>query len=163
MRMMEVVNQISEGKMDCLSNSSRVCSLASKQPKESVELALNIAWLIVAATLLLLCGARALSFTEKRRRITALIALTCLIWLLFPVISITDDLNAGYSVFEGTAVKKPSPAGGAVMALLPANRLAIPARSKASWRETNLHADLSGITQEFFSFDLSRRPPPRFA
>lgn len=126
-----------------------------------MELALNIAWLIVAAALLLLCGARALSFTEKRRRITALIALACLIWLLFPVISITDDLNAGYSVFAGTAVKKPSPVG--VMALLPPTGLAIPERSKASWRETNLHADLSGITQEFFSFDLSRRPPPQSA
>jgi len=126
-----------------------------------VELALNIAWLIVAATLLLLCGARALSFTEKRRRITALIALACLIWLLFPVISITDDLNAGLSVFQATAVKKPTSPGGLTIALLsPSGSIAAPL---ASWRETNLHADLSEIKQEFFGFDLSRRPPPRRA
>lgn len=126
-----------------------------------MELALNLAWLIVAATLLLLCGARALSFTEKRRRITALIALACLIWLLFPVISITDDLNAGQSVFQATAVKKPTSAGGLIVALLsPSASIAAPL---ASWRETNLHADLSEIKQEFFGFDLSRRPPPRRA
>jgi hypothetical protein len=162
MRTMEPVNQLSEAKMDCLSSSSRVCSLASKQPKESVELALNIAWLIVAATLLLLCGARALSFTEKRRRITALIALTCLIWLLFPLISITDDLNAGTSVFEATTVKKPTLAADVVTALLPPVFI-IATGSRTAWREINLHADLSQITQEFFSFDLSRRPPPQFA
>jgi len=126
-----------------------------------VELALNIAWLVVAASLLLLCGARALSFTEKRRRITALIALACLIWLLFPVISITDDLNAGHSVFQATAVKKPTSAAGLIVALLsPSASIGAPA---ASWRETNLHAALCEIRQEFFGFDLSRRPPPRRA
>ena len=125
-----------------------------------MELALNIAWLIVAAALLLLCGARALSFTEKRRRITALLALVCLIWLLFPIISITDDLNAGQSVFEATAVKKPTPVNGVITALL-SPLVSIPVVSKASWREINLHADLSEIAQEFFAFDLSRRPPPQ--
>lgn len=126
-----------------------------------MELALNIAWLVVAATLLLLCGARALSFTEKRRRITAFIALACLIWLLFPVISITDDLNTGQSVFQATAVKKSTPAAGLIIALLsPSASISAPL---ASWRETNLHAALSEIKQEFCGFDLSRRPPPRRA
>lgn len=124
-----------------------------------MELALNIAWLVVAAALLLLCGVRALSFTEKRRRITALIALVCLMWLLFPIISITDDLNTGQSVFEATAVKD-NQFTDVVKAFL-SPLFAVPALSQTAWREINLHADLCDITQEFFSFDLSRRPPPQ--
>lgn len=126
-----------------------------------MELALNIAWLVIAAALLLLCGAQALSFTEKRRRITALIALGCLIWLLFPIISITDDLNAGQSVFEATAIKKPGQPTDFARALH-SPLLGVPAPAQTSWREINLHADLSYISDEFFSFDLSRRPPPRW-
>jgi hypothetical protein len=123
-----------------------------------VELALNIAWLTVALLLLFLCGARALSFTERRRRITALIALTCLIWLLFPVISITDDLNAGTSVYDATAAKK-GRLGELNTALAPATVL-IMAPLQVAWREVNLHADLSTIQKEFICFDLFRRPPP---
>jgi purine-cytosine permease-like protein len=123
-----------------------------------VELALNIAWLAVAAVLLLLCGARALSFTERRKRITALVALACLIWLLFPVISITDDLNASQSVYEGTTTKK-SKFNEIATALLTAIGL-ITFEPQVAWREINLHADSSDIQQEFFTFDLLRRPPP---
>lgn len=126
-----------------------------------MELALNIAWLVTAAGLLLLCGARALSFTERRRRITALIALACLIWLLFPVISITDDLNSSQSVFAATTVKKPPQPADVAGALLPLI-LVISVPSQLAWRKANLDADLSSITQECFAFDLSRRPPPQF-
>jgi hypothetical protein len=123
-----------------------------------VELALNIAWLVIAAALLLLCGAQALSFTEKRRRITALIALGCLIWLLFPIISITDDLNTGTSVYEATAAQK-SKLSDLSTALAPTITL-ITAPPQVLWREIDLHSDLSTIQQEFISFDLFRRPPP---
>jgi hypothetical protein len=122
-----------------------------------VELALNVAWVGVASFLLLLCGAHAVSFTEKRRRITALIALACLIWLLFPVISITDDLNAGTSVYEATAASKgklSEPNAAVVPAIL------ITLVPQIAWREINLHADLSTIQQEFISCHLFRRPPP---
>lgn len=129
-------------------------------PRSAVELALNIAWLVVAAALLLLCGSRALSFTGKRQQITALVALSCLIWLLFPVISITDDLNSGPPDLAATSVKKlaqPANATGVLLRL----PLLFPAPSRTGWREINLNADLSGIFQEYFAFDLSRRPPPQ--
>jgi len=126
----------------------------------AMELALNIAWLIVAAALLLLCGARALSFSGKRQQITALAALSCLIWLLFPVISITDDLNAGQPVLAAASVKKPAQPAVATGVLLPLPLL-FPAPSPTGWRQINLHADLCGISQEYFAFDLSRRPPPQ--
>lgn len=125
-----------------------------------MELALNLAWLVVTALLLLLCGARALSFPDKRRRIIAVMALACLIWLLFPIISITDDLNAGQFVFQASATREatqltdPAPA-------LPSPPVAVSAPCQSAWRETNLHADLCDITQESFAFDLRRRPPPQ--
>lgn len=125
-----------------------------------MELALNIAWLIVAVALLLLCGARALSLPQKRRRITALIALACLIWLLFPVISITDDLNAGQFVFQATTVRKAAQLADVVHAL-PALLPADSAPAQTAWREINLHADLCHISEKFFPFDLLRRPPPQ--
>jgi peptidoglycan/LPS O-acetylase OafA/YrhL len=136
------------------------CNRARQAWRFSVELALNIAWLIVAVGLLLVCGARALSLPEKGRRITALIALACLIWLLFPVISITDDLDSGQFVFEASAVKKPNHLPNLFQALLlPASLVSAP--DQTAWRETNLHADLCRITEEFFPFDLLRRPPPQ--
>src|SRR6185437_155397 len=49
---------------------------------------------------------------------TAVVALACLVWLLFPVISITDDLNSGQSVFEATSIKKPVQPGDQVRPLL---------------------------------------------
>ena len=125
-----------------------------------VELALNIVWLVVAVSLFLLCGAHALSFTEKERRVTAFVALVCLIWFLFPIISITDDLNASQSIVATTAVKKATQFNEVAKTfpvLLPAPPLA----QDAAWRDINLHADQCDIQQEFFAFDLSRRPPPQ--
>ena len=125
-----------------------------------MELALNVVWLVVAAALMLCCGTHALSFAERHRRITALVALAFLIWFLFPIISITDDLNATPSIVETTAVKKAShfnEVAKAFQMLLPRP----PVLREAAWRDINLHADLCGICQEFFAFDLSRRPPPQ--
>ena len=126
-----------------------------------MELALNIAWLVVAAAVLILCGGRALAFTERRRRITALIGLSCLIWLLFPIISITDDLHAEQAVLARTAVRKFGPQNEIIKLFAAAPVLASPPLLHVTWREVNLNADLTQIEQEFFAFDLSRRPPPQ--
>lgn len=126
-----------------------------------MELALNIAWVIVAAVVLILCGGNALAFTERRRRITALVGLSCLIWLLFPIISITDDLHAEQAVFERTAVRKVGPQNEIVKLFAAAPVLTAPPLLHAPWRQVNLSADLTQIEQEFFAFDLSRRPPPQ--
>lgn len=64
-----------------------------------MELFLNLAWLLVAGTLLSLWfrgGGR--SQTDRGRQ---LIALAVLIAVLFPVISVSDDLMAVQNVFEG--------------------------------------------------------------
>jgi hypothetical protein len=71
-----------------------------------VELTLNLVWAGIAATLLLFWAVRSsgrssgrsseprLAHADMRRTATALLALLCVICILFPIISMTDDLNA---------------------------------------------------------------------
>jgi len=72
-----------------------------------MELLLNLIWLTVAATALV-------AFTRSRRRSTrmahvpyvqALIALACVVVLLFPVISASDDLHPAQAVVEDASKK----------------------------------------------------------
>lgn len=59
-----------------------------------MELTLNIVWAGIAATLLLFWAAPKLARTDARRSAIALLALLCVICILFPIVSMTDDLNA---------------------------------------------------------------------
>jgi cytochrome bd-type quinol oxidase subunit 2 len=72
-----------------------------------MELLLNLIWLAVAATALVV-------FTRSRQRsarmahvpyVQALIALACLVILLFPVISASDDLHPAQAVVEDASKK----------------------------------------------------------
>jgi hypothetical protein len=125
-----------------------------------MELALNLVWLVFAAGLLVHWGARALSFPEEHRAAAAAIALVCVISLLFPVISITDDLNSGVAVLEArTLIKKLSFSLDAAGALLTAV-MAVSSVRLAAWREVNLHADVYHQLHELYASNLTRRPPP---
>jgi hypothetical protein len=70
-----------------------------------VELALNLVWLVLAGVCLLRWGTLALLFPDQRR-LTAGIALVCVIVFLFPVISATDDLSSTPAVCETCKLKK---------------------------------------------------------
>lgn len=125
-----------------------------------MELALNLVWLVLASGLLLHWGAHALSFSEKHRVAAAAIALTCVICLLFPVISITDDLNSGAAVFEArTLIKKWCVSLDVAGALLTAVT-AVSSVRLAAWRDVNLHADVFHQLHELYASNLGRRPPP---
>ncbi len=72
-----------------------------------MELLLNLIWLAVAATALV-------AFTRSRRRsarmahipyVQALIALACVVVLLFPVISASDDLHPAQAIVEDASKK----------------------------------------------------------
>ena len=72
-----------------------------------MELLLNLIWLAVAAGALL-------AFARSRRRSarmahvpygTALVALTCVVVLLFPVISASDDLHPAQALVEDASKK----------------------------------------------------------
>jgi hypothetical protein len=128
-----------------------------------MELVLNLVWLALASSLILHWGVHALSFSEKHRVAAAAIALTCVICLLFPVISITDDLNSSAALCEArTLIKKLSPSLDAAGPLLSAVT-AVSSVRHAAWREVNLHADVFHQLHELYTSNLSRRPPPALA
>lgn len=128
-----------------------------------MELALNLVWLVLAAGLLISWGAHALSFPEKHRLATAALALACVICLLFPVISITDDLNSGATVFEArNLIKKWSVSIETPGALLPA-MTSVSSGRHATWREVDWSAGVFLHSREFFYSNMSRRPPPPLA
>jgi hypothetical protein len=71
-----------------------------------LELLLNLVWVLVVTASLLLW--RRLSFASEdfsRRPVTALVALICILVLLFPVISATDDLHVAEFAIEDSGRK----------------------------------------------------------
>jgi len=85
------------------------------------------------------------------------VALLCLVCLLFPAISITDDLQDNPALVEVTKLKKLTCAGPAVMAILPLIALHIP--QPAIWTSHSLD-EISVPQLRLFTIDLGRRPPP---
>lgn len=68
-----------------------------------MELLLNLVWLAVAIAALAKLGVWASGETDRRRIRVAAVATACVIVLLFPIISITDDLEASTAVVEESA------------------------------------------------------------
>jgi hypothetical protein len=73
-----------------------------------MELLLNIIWLALAAAAFgwLLPGAMAARGRGRAHCLQAILALGCVAALLFPIISITDDLSAGHEVLEESAAAR---------------------------------------------------------
>ena len=135
-----------------------------------MELTLNLVWAGIAATLLLLFRAgrssgRSLeprpAHADMRRTATALLALLCVICILFPIVSMTDDLNA--SPAEPETAKS-------TLALLPHFLM-----TSGSWtlvydphafvfhHEVEAQEAFAPPAHAFLSFLLTRRPPPAAA
>lgn len=125
----------------------------------AVELLFNLAWLALAAALLFLYGARAPSFAAEHRRITSAIALACILALLFPVISISDDLSCNPDLAESNASKKWVAA--ATLARPPLSAwLGTPPPVRGARREAALDAGCRAQSPALSSSNLNRRPPP---
>lgn len=126
-----------------------------------MELALNIAWLIVSALLILFCtiwGRPA--WNSRGQRIVVAVALACLIaFLLFPVISMTDDLTSGAVAADTTNYKHWFPTAE-LWALLAVGLLIAFSAQNSTWADGSILAGSIVPSQEAFSFYLSRRPPP---
>jgi hypothetical protein len=124
-----------------------------------VEVLFNLAWLVLAATLVIFYCARAPSLAREHRRITGGIALVCALALLFPVISISDDLLWNPDLAESSGCKKwvapidlAKPTASARLSTPPA-----PSCSTLTAREEVApKAPLAGTC----SSNLNRRPPP---
>lgn len=125
-----------------------------------MELALNLIWLGVSTLLLLAGVAQVTHGADDRSATFAAIALVCLVCLLFPVISMTDDLNSGGpAIIEPGKLKNLVQSVPVVLTLLSWSALQAP--PEAGWLTRDRQPALLIPNQEFFSFDLSRRPPPQ--
>lgn len=124
-----------------------------------METLLNLVWLGVSATLLLICGTHVARARQIRSRTMAAIALVCLICLLFPVISMTDDLNSGNLAFlEPNKAKKMLSSVHLAAMVLP--WLSLQAPMQANWMALCRHPDARPRQLDLVCFSLSRRPPP---
>ena len=125
-----------------------------------MELILNLAWLGISLAIVT-GGCLQLARNQQGWRWGAtVIALVCLVCLLFPVISATDDLNnAGPAMLEPSKLKRLLPSLQIAVALLPW-MIALPSLEK-KWLALRQPEPLP-LLQENFSFELHRRPPPRF-
>jgi hypothetical protein len=120
-----------------------------------VELTLNLVWAGLAVALLLLW--RRFGLTDGKRTAFALVALVCVICILFPVISMTDDLNASPADPETVklAVLTPSLTADEPWILVH-DPHASPFR-----HEVETQPDYQSPVHSFLSFLLTRRPPPQ--
>lgn len=125
-----------------------------------MEVALNIAWLILSTglvTLAMVAGKSSRRSPEER--VAAAIALACLIAFLFPVISMTDDLNSAALVAENSKGKQWVTIASMVAIVATSFFAAFSAQSR-TWADGSILNNLPSLSQEPFSFHMSRRPPP---
>jgi hypothetical protein len=123
-----------------------------------LEIILNIVWASIAATLLLFWARPCLTRAGARKSGIALLALLCVICILFPVISMTDDLNA--SPAEPETVKSQL---AMVTPFLPTSdlwMLVYDPNASAFRHEIESQEDFGPPAHAFLSFFLTRRPPP---
>jgi K+-transporting ATPase A subunit len=125
-----------------------------------MELVLNLAWLALCLGLLVFFGPSLKKPAAGRTRGVALVAMLCILFLLFQVISISDDLSANPALFEATKFKNFSVMIQALAALLAWVIVLAPQSTRLMWaRRTEKSVfPLPGI----FAPDLFRRPPPSF-
>jgi hypothetical protein len=125
-----------------------------------VELALNLVWLVLAALSLLLWGISAFSMQRRNSNFAAATALVCILCFLFPVISISDDLNSNPALCE-TSKSKKSVSTDDLNDARSLSELVLPFHPGLALRPAaHLVAEVSP-SREHFWFNLDRRPPPQ--
>lgn len=125
-----------------------------------MELALNIAWLILSVGLVVLSTVRnGAACPAKRHRVVVAIALACLIAFLFPVISITDDLNGAAILTETTRSKRWMPSVE-LFAIVATGLLSAFYAQSSTWGDGSILSEAPRVSREVFGFHSSRRPPP---
>lgn len=126
-----------------------------------MEFALNVAWMVLSLTLVVVCviyGRPA--FNSKAQRIVVAVSLACLIaFLLFPVISMTDDLNSGAVLVETTNSKHWLPTI-ALFSLVGTGLVIAFSAQNSTWADGSILSELGSPSQQMLSFHMSRRPPP---
>jgi hypothetical protein len=128
----------------------------------SLEFVLNLLWAVVS--LALLSEATKASSRLRAHRALRAFAILALICVLFPIISITDDLNSAPAMVEtrqspeltSQSQHSSGPAGP-----LPAV-LAVQALTSTPQQQESISATTTILLHDVFAFNQSRRPPPLF-
>jgi hypothetical protein len=124
-----------------------------------LETLLNLVWTSVSVGLLVVCVIHMLRGGVARRRAAAAVALLCLVCLLFPVISATDDINAASpALAETNKLKRFAAWMPALLALLTWPALQVPVATH--WAGVVPASNFLPLVSDAFAFKLSRRPPP---
>ena len=125
-----------------------------------LETALNLVWLSVSAALMLFGSIQVMRAGKDRSRGMTAVAMVCLICLLFPVISMTDDLYSGsLTLPEPNKIKR-------FLSVMPLAALVLPwmtlqRPSESAEPVSRRGEDPNHIpVQDLLCFQLSRRPPP---
>jgi hypothetical protein len=122
-----------------------------------LELILNLVWFAISAGLF--CYFASHRVAGPRYRFAAgLLALMCVSCLLFPVVSMTDDLNSSPALPETSKLKQllyPSQLALGLFAHLLIAELPKPIHTRLVFAEGRQKAQMESL-----SFDLNRRPPP---
>lgn len=135
----------------------------------SVELLLNLIWVAISATAFL-AWARWRRSSSSRAvpppMVRGLLVISCVLLLLLPVISITDDLSQMPTLAEGNrlqdVLKAPELRGiHIVSAILPA--ILLPLRSKSRTVTRNFFAEVLVAIHDIWSPSIDKRPPPSLA
>jgi hypothetical protein len=126
-----------------------------------LELILNIVWAGIAGTLLLVWAAPRLVRVDARRSAVALLALLCVICILFPIVSMTDDLNA--SPAEPETVKSSLGLQPAFLVTSGSWTLVYDPHQTAFHHEVEIQPDFGPPAHALLSFFQTRRPPPQSA
>jgi NADH:ubiquinone oxidoreductase subunit 6 (subunit J) len=123
-----------------------------------LELTLNLVWLVLCLLLLAVLGPAVKAPLAGRTRVVAAVALVCILFLLFPVISMSDDLHNNPAMLEGSKLKKLALASHAVAALL--TWAVVQASPKAVVWPISGAEKTSTLSQIAFTTSVFRRPPP---
>lgn len=120
-----------------------------------MELTLNLIWAGVAAALLLLW--RRFGLTGRQNTAIAVVALACVICILFPVISMTDDLNASPADPETVKLAVLTPCLSSDEPWV----LVYDPNTSSFHHEVETQPDYRPPVHSYLSFLLTRRPPPQ--
>lgn len=126
-----------------------------------MELLLNLVWAAIAGALLLFWAMPRLARADARRSAITLLALLCIICILFPIVSMTDDLNA--SPAEPETVKSKMAVLADFLVTSGAWTLVYDPHASAFSHEAETQPEFSPPMHAFLSFFQTRRPPPQFA
>jgi high-affinity Fe2+/Pb2+ permease len=125
-----------------------------------MELALNLGWFAISVAIFLFFGWYLVRKNGEQNFVIACVALICVVCLLFPVVSMTDDLNSSPAMPEATKFKKIFLSAQVVIHLF-SSVLIRPAQER-TWASLIFGNEGKPPSQDCLSFDLSRRPPPQF-